>query len=66
MVLANEIRAKIALAPDISDDHIEVVACDGVVTLKGRVPSVNEANECRTLARQFPGVKKINSKMRIR
>ena len=66
MVLANEIRAKIALAPDISDDHIEVVACDGVVTLKGRVPSVNEANECRALARQFPGVKKINSKMRIR
>ncbi len=66
MVLANGIRAKIALDPNISDDDIKVEACDGLVTLKGKINSIPEADKCRELARQFPGVKKIDSQMKIR
>ncbi|MFO8102083.1 MAG: cytidylate kinase family protein [Dehalococcoidia bacterium] len=66
MVLANRIRARIALDPDISDDHIEVETSEGLVTFKGEVPSVSEADKCREIALQFPEVQRIDSKMRIR
>lgn len=66
LVLASEVRAKIAQSCGVPDDHIEVDATDGVVTLTGTIRSWIDADKIREVVRQLPGVKNIESKMKTR
>ncbi len=66
LVLASEIRAKIGLEPNISDDRIEVEASDGVVTVTANARYLADADRVKQLALQVPGVKDIESKMETR
>ncbi len=66
MVMASEIRARIALDREISDDNVEVEVNDGFVTLMGTVRHISDADKCRELVRHVPGVKDIQSKMGTR
>lgn len=64
MVMATDIRARIAMARDIKDDDLEVHFQDGIVTLLGSVNSIEDADRIRTLVRQQPGVKDVVSKLK--
>lgn len=66
LVLASEIRAQIGMDPGIVDDRIEVEASDGVVTIRGTVRSLVDADKVRELVRTIPGVKDIESRMGTR
>jgi cytidylate kinase len=66
LVLASEIRAKIGLEPNISDDRIEVEASDGVVTVTANARYLADADRVKQLALQVPGVTDIESKMETR
>ncbi len=66
MVIAAEIRAKVAMDRKISDDNIEIEVKDGIVTLMGTVRSLGDADDMRALVRELPGVKDIVSKMGTR
>lgn len=64
LVMATDIRARIAMARDIKDEDIEVQYHDGVVTLLGSASSIEDADRIRTLVRQQPGVKEVISKLK--
>jgi len=66
LVLSSEVRAKIASDGGINDEGVEVEADDGVVTLRGAVPSLADADKIREVVRQVPSVKDIKSEMRAR
>ena len=65
MVLSTEVRAAVAQSADNSDGGVEIEADRGVITISGSVGSLVEADKIREIARKVPGVKEINSKMRI-
>lgn len=69
LVVSSEIRARIAVdaaAQHIADEHIDVDASDGIVTLTGTVRSIADADKIREIARQQAGVKDIVSRMGTR
>ena len=45
LTVAAELRARIAMRPDVTDDNIEVEGRDGVVVITGSVRSLDEWNE---------------------
>jgi cytidylate kinase len=65
MVLSTEVRATVAREAGNSDGGIEIEADGGAITISGSVGSLVEADKIREIARKMPGVKEINSKMRI-
>jgi hypothetical protein len=62
LVLVSEIRARMGLDPDISDDRIQVEADDGVVTISTNVRQLAHAEKVRELVAQIPGVKDVRCK----
>ncbi len=64
LVLATEVRAKIAAQGNIPDDEVEITANDGVITITGTARSLEDADRIREIARSHPGVKEIVSKLR--
>lgn len=66
LVLASQVRARIAKDGHIADDHIEVEADNGVITLAGIVRSWAEADKVRELVCHISGIREVNSKMGIR
>jgi cytidylate kinase len=66
LVIASQIRAKIGLDRDISDEKIEVEVQDGVVTINANVRSLGDTDGVRDAVRQVPGVKDVRSKIGTR
>jgi cytidylate kinase len=66
LVIASQIRAKIGLDRNISDDKIEVEVRDGVVTINANVRSLGDTDGVREAVRQVPGVKDIRSQIGTR
>ncbi len=66
LILAAELRARIALERDIAYDQVEVDVHDGIVILRGTVNSSNDADRIRILIRQHTGVQDIESHMGVR
>lgn len=62
LILASEVRARIAAEPGIHDDGIDVEADDGVITITGSVRAVTDADRIREVARRHPTVKEVISK----
>lgn len=66
LVIASQIRAKIGLDRNISDEKIEVEVQDGVVTINANVRSLGDADSVREAVWQIPGVKDVRSKIETR
>ncbi|MFO8010009.1 MAG: cytidylate kinase family protein [Dehalococcoidia bacterium] len=66
LVLATEVRARIASRANAHDDGLEVEADDGIITLSGTVRSYDDADKIRELVRQMPDVKEFHSRMGAR
>ena len=66
LVLSTEVRAIVAMSKGITDSGIESSADGGIVTLAGTVGSLQDAEKIRKIAAAVPGVKDINSKMRVK
>ena len=65
--LSTHLEAIIANTRSISGrEEVEIEADRGVVTIRGTVESLVDADRVRMIVRQVPGVKEINSKMRVR
>jgi cytidylate kinase len=62
LVVASEVRAKLGMDPDISDDRIQVDADDGVVTITATVRYLANAAKVRELVQAVPGVKDIRGR----
>ena len=65
MVLSTEVSAVLAGSKGIADAGIEIEADGGVITIGGTVGSLEEADKVREIVRKMPGVKDINSNMRV-
>jgi cytidylate kinase len=65
LALSSHLTAIIANNKSISG-QIEIEADGGVVTIGGTVESLSDADRVRMIVRNEPGVKEINSQMRVR
>ncbi len=65
LALSSHLTAIIANNKSISGE-VEIEADGGVVTIKGAVESLLDADRVRIIVRNEPGVKEINSQMRLR
>lgn len=65
LVLATEVRARIAAANIIDDHDIKINADDGIITLEGRVRNLADADRVREAVRAMPEVRGINSKLQV-
>lgn len=65
MVLSTEVKATLAGSKEIAAAGIEIEADGGVITIEGDVWSIEEADKIREIVRNMPGVKEINSNMRV-
>jgi len=62
LVLAAQVRAKIAADESIVDERIEVEAHDGIITVGGKLHSSKDADKLTELTRQHPGVRDVELK----
>jgi osmotically-inducible protein OsmY len=60
------VRARIAADGSIADGEVVIEADGGVVTIRGTAESLGDADKIREIVRQAPGVKEVNSEMRVR
>ncbi|MFC1980756.1 cytidylate kinase family protein [Chloroflexota bacterium] len=66
LVLSTEVRAIVATNRGIAASGLEIEADGSVITLGGTVSSLQDADKIREIAAAVPGVKDINSKMRVK
>ena len=60
-----QIRAKLATAPDLKNNRIEVDVDDGIAVLEGTVDSAREKKEATRLA-HVEGVLGVNNRLHVR
>lgn len=65
LVLAADVKARIAGDSYMSNGHIQVDAREGVILLKGKATFIKDADRARIVARETPGVKDIDSRIRV-
>jgi hypothetical protein len=63
--LAREVSSRMAADPALAGQDITVSAREGVVTLHGRVDSVEALEDVMTLAAQTPGVTRVVSRLTV-
>jgi len=66
LALATELKALIMAGKHISSTNVEIDVDEGIVTLSGKANSLEEADQIREIIMSTPGVKEINSMMRVR
>lgn len=65
-VILSQIKAKFAVDPKVSALGIDVDVDEGVVTLKGDVDDVTTRQRAEMLAREVPGVVRVNNELKIK
>jgi cytidylate kinase len=65
LILAAEVKARIASDDNIKNGHIRIDAFDGLVTLSGNVNFIKDADRIRVVTLDTPGVRDIDSRMRV-
>ena len=63
--VASLVQAKYYLDPTIKMRQIEVIAANGVVTLKGQVASEGERTQALSLAHSTPGVRRVEDALTV-
>lgn len=67
LTLSSHLEAMITNTASISGGKkVEIKADSGMITIEGTVGSVADADKVRVLARKTPGVKEIDSRMKVR
>jgi cytidylate kinase len=66
LALSTEVRAIVATNKGVADSGLEVEADGGVITLRGTVESMQDADRIREIVKAVSGVKSINSKMQVK
>ena len=61
--LAGRIRATLARHPRIDDHRVEVLAADGVITLRGAVTSSAQREAAGKVARRAAGVEEVRNEL---
>jgi len=61
LALASRVRAALALAPATSHLEFDVESRDGAVTIKGRLPEVDQLPEIEKIVLAVPGVTAVNT-----
>jgi len=64
LILATDVRARIAADGTVRDDDIEIDANDGILVITGTIHSLQEAEKVVDIARKSPGVRDVVSKIR--
>ncbi len=65
LVLSADVQARIAEQRSLDFSKIRIEADDGIVTIMGTVDTWHEADTIRGVVRDMPGVREVNSMMRI-
>jgi len=65
LILSTKVRARIAADRTVADGEVEIEAEAGIITIKGTVESSVDADRIRKIVHKMPGVKVINSQMRV-
>ena len=65
LILAAEVKARIASDNGIKNSHICINALDGLITLSGNVTFIKDADRIRVATLDTPGVRDIDSKMKV-
>lgn len=65
LILSATVRARIAADGSVADSEIEVEADAGVITIRGTAESSVEGDRLRRIVRETPGVRGIDSRMRL-
>ncbi|HUX27621.1 MAG TPA: cytidylate kinase family protein, partial [Terracidiphilus sp.] len=60
LALASKVRAELAIASSTEGLELEATADNGVVTLKGKLASVDQLAEVRRIATEIPGLVDLN------
>ncbi len=60
LALGSRVRADLAINPSTSDLEVEVVARNGEVAIKGKVPTMTQINEVKRVAASAKGVASLN------
>ncbi len=60
LALASRVRADLAINPSTSDLELEVVADQGAIGIKGKVPTMVQIDEVKRVARATQGVLSLN------
>lgn len=66
LLVAADIRAKIALDRNIQDHDVDIEVEDGIIQIWGTVDTLQDADNIRLLVRDIPGVKDIESHLRVK
>ncbi len=56
LVLASRVRARLAVAPSTSGLEVEVIAREGMITVRGRLSGAGRSDEVTSVVRDVPGV----------
>lgn len=65
LVLSTEVKAILATSKGVADTGIEIESNKGTVTITGTVRTLEDADRIREIVRMVPGVKNIDSKMKV-
>jgi cytidylate kinase len=60
LALGSRVRADLAINPSTSDLELEVVAHQGAIAIKGKVPTIGQIDEVKRVATTTPGVESLN------
>jgi len=63
--ITTAVKAKLAADPDVSAIQVDVTTNESVVTLTGRVKTVDERHKAVQIARETNGVKRVNDLIKV-
>jgi cytidylate kinase len=66
LVLASDVRARLGLNRDISDDRLQIAAHRGVISIRANVRSHADVERAKEFVQQIPGVEKVESELGTR
>ncbi len=66
LVLASDVRARLGLNSDISDDRLQIAAHKGVITIAASVRSHADVERAKEFVQQIPGVEQVQSELGTR
>ena len=61
--ILDQVRMRLTTDMDVKGGADEVIVKDGVVTIRGRVPSERGKNKATKLAKKVKGVKSVNNEL---
>lgn len=63
--ITSQVKSKLTADPEINPLNIDVDTTDGVVALRGRVPTAEDSREAEKLARNTGGVVRVDNQLRV-